>query len=73
MAIDKDVFSKYLGALAKSTPQKILYSALVLFLIGIIFFIKGKRSYKERTAYLFLIEYYALLLCSTVIYRKPKQ
>ena len=76
MAFDEVVLNKYIGGLVKSIPLDIFYYALAIFCVGssIMLISRGKRGVRIRQGmtYLFLIEYYALLICSTVVFRKPQ-
>lgn len=70
--LNKDDFSRYLSGLTSAIPGWVYIMLVSSFLMGAIIFViwKGIKKGMLLTAWLFLIEYISLLVCSTVVFRQ---
>lgn len=68
------MFREYIIGLLNSIPLWVYVVALCVFIGGsvISFVIRGKNQGKKLSAWLFLLVYVILMLCSTIIFRETK-
>ena len=74
MPISWELFQDYIRDLVEDVPIWVYVLALCIFAGGsaLVLTVKGRKKGKTLSALLFLLVYYLLLLCSTVIFREAR-